>query len=125
MLPPLLKIIINEPGLLSEHLDAYSQLLIKDISLWQTALKRQMKWKMAIGGNLFLFLLLAGVAIMLWGTTQTAHWTLIAIPLIPLFFAIVSALMLPRKDAVREPFGSLKKQLCSDIQMLKGGNNHG
>ena len=125
MLPPLLKIIINEPGLLSEHLDAYSQLLIKDVSLWQTSFKRQMKWKMALGGNLFLFVLLSGVAIMLWGTTQNAHWSLIAIPLIPLFFVIVCALMLPRKDAVREPFVTLKKQLCSDIQMLKGGNTHG
>lgn len=125
MLPPLLKIIINEPGLLSEHLDAYSQLLIKDVSLWQTSLKRQMKWKMALGGNLVLFLLLSGVAIMLWGTTQSSHWSLIVIPLIPLFFVIVCAVMLPRKDTVREPFVTLKKQLCSDIQMLKGGNTHG
>ncbi len=125
MLPPLLKIIINEPGLLSEHLEAYSQLLIKDVTLWRASLKRQMKWKMALGGNLVLFLLLSGIAIMLWGATQTTHWSLIVIPLIPLFFAIVSALMMPRKDAVREPFVTLKKQLCSDIQMLKGGNDHG
>lgn len=125
MLPPLLKIIINEPGLLSEHLEAYSQLLIKDVTLWRASLKRQMKWKMALGGNLILFLLLSGIAIMLWGATQTTHWSLIVIPLIPLFFAIVSALMMPRKDAVREPFVTLKKQLCSDIQMLKGGNEHG
>ena len=125
MLPPLLKIIINEPGLLSEHLDAYSQLLIKDVSLWQASLKQQLKWKLALGGSLFLFLLLVGVAIMLWGTTQNTHWSLIVIPLIPLFFVIVSALMMPRKDVGREPFVTLKKQLCSDIQMLKGGNTNG
>lgn len=125
MLPPLLKIIINEPGLLSDHLDAYSQLLVKDVSLWQASLKRQMKWKVALGGNLFLFVLLTGVAVMLWGTTQTPHWSLIVIPLIPLFFVLVSAAMMPRKNTVREPFVSLKKQLCSDIQMLKGGNSHG
>lgn len=125
MLPPLLKIIINEPGLLSEHLDAYSQLLIKDVSLWQTSLKRQMKWKMALAGNLFLFLLFSGIAVMLWGTTQTTHWSLIVIPLIPFLMAIVAALMLPRKDSVRKPFAALKKQFCSDMQMLKGGNTHG
>lgn len=125
MLPPLLKIIINEPGLLSEHLDAYSQLLIKDVSLWQISLKRQMKWKMALVGNLFLFLLFSGIAVMLWGTTQTTHWSLIVIPLIPLLMAIVAALMLPRKDSVRKPFAALKKQICSDMQMLRGGNTHG
>ena len=125
MLPPLLKIIINEPGLLSEHLDAYSQLLVKDASLWQASIERQMKWRMALGGNLFLFLLFSGVAVMLWGTTQTPHWSLIVIPLIPLLMVIVAALMLPRKDSVRKPFDALKKQFCSDIQMLKGGNIHG
>ena len=125
MLPPLLKIIINEPRLLTEHLDAYSQLLIKDVSLWQTSMKRQMKWRMALGGNLFLFLLFAGIAVMLWGTTQTPHWSLIVVPLIPLLIVIVAALMLPRKDSVRQPFAALKKQFCSDMQMLKGGNTHG
>lgn len=125
MLPPLLKIIINEPGLLSEHLDAYSQLLVKDASLWQASIERQMKWRMALGGNLFLFLLFSGVAVMLWGTTQTSHWSLIVIPLIPLLMVIVAALMLPRKESVHKPFSALKKQFCSDMQMLKGGNIDG
>lgn len=125
MLPPLLKIIINEPGLLSEHLDAYSQLLVKDVSLWQTSVKRRMKWKIVLSGNLFLFLIFTGMAIMLWGTTQTPHWSLIVIPLIPLFIVIVAALMLPRKDSVHKPFVAFKKQICSDMQMLKGGNTHG
>lgn len=125
MLPPLLKIIINEPGLLTEHLDAYSQLVIKDVSLWQASIKQQMKWKAALGINLFLFLLFTGIAVMLWGATQTHHWSLIVIPLIPLLMVIVAALMLPRKDSMRQPFAALKKQVCSDMEMLKGRNYHG
>ena len=125
MLPPLLKIIINEPGLLTEHINAYSQLVIKDASLWQASIKQQMKWKVALGINLVLFLLFTGIAVMLWGTTQTHHWSLIVIPSIPLLIVILAALMLPRKDTMRQPFAALKKQFSSDMEMLKGRNNHG
>lgn len=125
MLPPLLKIIINEPRLLTEHLDAYSHLVIKDVSLWQASIKRQMKWRMVLGSNLFLFLLLTGIAVMLWGTTQTSHWSLIVIPLIPLLIVIVAAFMRPRSETMRPPFAALKKQFNSDMEMLKGRNIHG
>lgn len=125
MLPPLLKIIINEPRLLGEHIEAYSQLVVKDISLWQASIKRQIKWRMALGSNLFLFLLFTGIAVMLWGTTQTAHWSLFVIPSIPLIVVIVSALMMPRSTMQRQPFDSFKKQLCSDLEMLRGHNTHG
>lgn len=124
MLPPLLKIIINEPRLLTEHLDAYSQLVIKDVSVWQASIKQQAKWKALQGINLFLFLLFAGIAVMLWGTTQTAHWSLIVIPLIPLSIVIVATLMRPR-ESTRPPFAALKKQFSSDMEMLKGRNTHG
>lgn len=125
MLPPLLKIIINEPGLLTEHLEAYSQLFVKDVSLWQASIQRQMKWKIILAGNLFLFMLFAGVAIMLWGTSQSTHWSLAAVPLIPLLLLVITALIKPRKDSMRQPFGALKKQFCSDVKMFKGGNIDG
>ena len=125
MLPPLLKIIINEPGLITEHLQAYSQLFIKDVALWQASIQRQMKWKMILAGNLFLFIVFAGIALMLWGTSQSTHWSLTVVPLIPLLFLVLTALMQPRKDSMRKPFVALKKQFCSDMKMLKEGNIDG
>lgn len=125
MLPPLLKIIINEPGLVTEHLEAYSQLFVKDVTLWQASIQRQIKWKLILGGNLFLFVLFAGIALMLWGTSENTHWSLAVVPLIPLVLMILTAIMQPRKDSIRKPFDAIKKQFCSDVKMLNGGNIDG
>lgn len=120
MLPPLLKIMINEPELLAEHIEAYTHLFVKDMALWQTSIKRQWKWKLTLGLSMVLFLLFAGVSVMLWGITQRSHWSLWVIPLTPLVTGIVASLMLSSKNALRTPFGALKNQFCSDIRMLKG-----
>ena len=121
MLPPLLKIMINEPGLLAEHIEAYSQLIVKDVASWQNSIKRQFKLKAIMGGSLFLTLLFTGIAVMLWGTTNSTHWSLFVIPLIPLLTLIISGIMLLSGHAARNPFHSVKKQFCSDLRMLKEG----
>lgn len=123
MLPPLLKIMINEPRLLTEHLEAYSQLLAKDVELWQSAVKRQLKWKVIMGGNLFLLVLFAGIALMLWGTLRIQHWSLIVVPLVPLILIAVGALMIPKNNVIHHPFAAFKKQVCNDIDMLRGSHN--
>jgi len=121
MLPPLLKIMINEPGLLSEHIEAYSQLIVKDVALWQDSIKRQFKLKAIMGGSLFLTLLFTGIAVMLWGATNSTHWSLIVVPLIPLLTLIVAWMMLMNRHIAQNPFQSIKKQFCSDLRMLKEG----
>ena len=67
MFPPLLKKIFNEPGLIAEHVEAYSHLLSKDAHLWQVSVKRQFFLKLIMGSNFFLTLLFAGIALMIWG----------------------------------------------------------
>jgi len=121
MLPPLLKIMINEPGLLTEHIEAYSQLIVKDVVLWQSSIKFQLKLKAIMGVSLFLFLLFTGTAVMLWGATNNTHWSLIVVPLIPLFTLTVAGIMLMNKHIARNPFQAIKKQFCSDLRMLKEG----
>jgi peptidoglycan/LPS O-acetylase OafA/YrhL len=121
MLPPLLKIMINEPGLLAEHIEAYSQLIVKDVALWQDSVKRQFKLKAIMGGSLFLTLLFTGIAVMLWGTTNSTHWSLLVIPTIPLLTLIISGMMLLSGHVASNPFQSVKKQFCSDLRMLKEG----
>ncbi len=121
MLPPLLKIMINEPGLLGEHIEAYSQLIVKDVALWQDSVKRQFKLKAIMGGSLFLTLLFTGIAVMLWGTTNSTHWSLIVVPLIPLLTLLVAGMMLMNRHIARNPLQSIKKQFCSDLRMLKEG----
>ena len=125
MLPPFLKIMINEPGLLTEHLHAYSNLITKDVHHWGTSLQHRMVLKLIMGGSLFLAVLFGGFALMIWGATDSAHWSLIVVPLVPLVIAIVAAFMLSNKDRGPKPFESVKKQFSADIRMFKEGAQHG
>lgn len=121
MFPPLLKIIFNEPGLIAEHVEAYSHLLSKDAHLWQASVKRQFFLKLIMGSNFFLTLLFAGIALMIWGATNNTHWSLVVVPLVPFVVAIGAAFMLANKDLTRAPFAATKHQLSTDMRMFKEG----
>ncbi len=125
MLPPFLKIMINEPGLLTEHLQAYSHLVTKDVRHWGTSFQHRLLLKAILGGTLFLAVLFGGFALMIWGATDNAHWSLIVVPLMPLVVAIASGVLLSNKDMGPKPFESVKKQFCADIRMFKEGAQHG
>lgn len=119
MLPPLLRIIINEPRLLVEHAEAYSQLVAQEAHLWQEAMKRRMMLKMATGASLFFTLLFAGIALMIWGATDHSHWTLIVVPLLPFVAFIVLLIAMTNDDKTVKPFAATKTQFCNDISMFK------
>lgn len=119
MLPPLLRIIINEPRLLVEHAEAYSQLVAQEAHFWREAIKRRMMLKMATGASLFFTLLFAGIALMIWGATDHPHWTLIVVPLLPLLVFIVLLIVIANDDKPIKPFAATKTQFCNDISMFK------
>lgn len=121
MLPPLLRIIINEPGLLTEHAVAYSHLISNDAKLWKASVKRQILLKAMMAGGVLLALLFAGIAMMVWGATDHNHWTLIVVPLVPLLVAIVAGFMAADKRD-EAPFAATKAQICTDVRMFKEGN---
>lgn len=121
MLPPLLRIIINEPGLLADHAVAYSHLISHDARLWKASVKRQLLLKAMMGGGILLALLFAGIALMVWGATDHNHWTLIVVPLVPLVLAIVAGYLAADKTD-DTPFAATKSQICTDVRMFKEGN---
>lgn len=119
MLPPLLRIMINEPGLISEHAAAYSHLIVQEAQQWQATMKRRVIVKIAMGSSLFFTLIFAGIALMIWGATDHAHWTLIVVPLVPLLVFIASIVVMANEDASIKPFQATKTQLCNDLSMFK------
>lgn len=121
MLPPFLRILINEPRLLMEHIDAYSSLLTKDVHLWQAYVQRRVLLNLIMGGGFLLALLFAGIALMVWGATDNIHWSLIVVPLVPLAISIAVGILLATKNIHRKPFEASKKQFCADVRMFKEG----
>lgn len=119
MLPSFLRLLINEPELLTEHIEAYSSLLTKDLQLWQAYVQRQLILKMMMGGGFLLTIMFTGIALMLWGVTDKRHWALIVVPLVPFVVSMAVAFILMNKSLVRKPFETSKKQFCADIRMFK------
>jgi len=121
MLPSFLRLLINEPALLTEHIEAYSSLLTDELRVWKANLQRQWVLKIIMACSFLLTIMFAGIALMLWGVTDKHHWSLIIVPLIPFLVSIAVAFILTNKSLVRTPFEASKKQFCADIHMFTEG----
>lgn len=80
MWPPLLRVLLDEPGLLSEYASAYAVLLRQDAAGWQARQRQRLVYLLAVASGALLALLFAGVAMMLYAATGSGHWLLWAVP---------------------------------------------
>lgn len=122
MLPPFLRIILDEPRLIAGHIDAYASLFHHDLDLWQTRLERRLLLKVLLGVSLFLTIIFSGIALMLWGVGASGDndWLLIVVPVAPLLLTAIVGVMVSGIDKGRKPFAASRRQLCADLRMLKG-----
>jgi uncharacterized membrane protein YqjE len=118
MLPPLLKVLINEPVLLGEHIEAFTGLLLRDVAGWQARFQRRLLLNMMLVAGGVMSVALACIALMLWAATGTDSTVLVVVPLLPFTLAgTIYALQQPL--AQTENFAASRAQLHADIQMLK------
>ncbi len=118
MLHPIFSVLISKPELIVEHVSGYAALVRDEASSVGTELaKRAIAWGLALVAGL-LFLVLAGVAIMLGALNDSFHWALVAVPGVALAVA-VAAFMAARKRLPDQAFRELKAQLDADAQALR------
>lgn len=123
MLHPVFTTLIRRPDLVADHVTAYVELVQDEASgLGADWIQRGVAWAVAAFGGL-LFLVLAGVALML-GAVNQFHWMLLAVPGVVLVLTLV-ALARARSPDRRERFKELKMQLQSDAQALREAADHG
>lgn len=123
MLHPVFTTLIKRPDLVADHVTAYVELVQQEASgLGADWVKRGVAWAFAAFGAL-LFLVLAGVALMLGAVTQF-HWMLLAVPGTVLLLTLI-ALSRARTPQREERFKELKAQLQSDAQALREAADHG
>lgn len=123
MLHPVFTTLIKRPDLVADHITAYVELVQDEASgLGADWIQRGVAWAVAALGGL-LFLVLAGVALML-GAVNQFHWMLLAVPGVVLVLTLV-ALARARSPGRRERFKELKAQLQSDAQALREAADHG
>jgi hypothetical protein len=121
-LHPLLRLAVDEPQLLAEHLAAYGALLAEEGAVAVARSQRRFARQALAGVALTVALTLAGVAGLLWAALPAASigqpWLLCLVPTLPLLLAIA---LLWRGRAPDEPetFAGLRRQAAADLGLWR------
>ena len=117
MIHPIFSVLINRPELVVDHVSGYAALMREEASSVGTEVaKRAIAWGATVLA-LVVFLVLAGVAVML-GTLNEFHWVLVITPGIALAIA-GAAWSVARQRLPEQAFTELKAQLDADAQALR------
>jgi hypothetical protein len=118
MVHPIFSVLINRPELVVDHVSGYAALMREEASSVGTEVaKRAIAWGVTVM-LIVVFLVLAGVAIMLGTLQGTFHWVLVVAPGIALALA-AAAWSVARQRLPERAFTELKAQLDADAQALR------
>lgn len=115
---PIFKVLVRRPELVVDHLSGYAALAQQEAStLGADVLRRAIAWGVAAAAFI-VFLMLAGVAVMLGVMRAEFHWVLVLAPGAALALAL-AALTMARKSLPTQAFVELRGQLEADAQALR------
>lgn len=118
MLHPIFSVLVRRPELVFDHVAGYAALVQEEASsVGGEVAKRAIAWA-AVGVGMLVFLVLAGVAVMLGVMQDRFHWALVVVPAIPLLLSGVAWTM-ARQRLPAKAFTELKAQLDADAQTLR------
>jgi hypothetical protein len=118
MVHPIFSVLITRPELVMNHVAGYAALVQEEAStVGVQVAKRAVAWGIAVLA-LIVFLVLAGVAVMLGALQDEFHWVLVAAPGAALLVS-VAAWSVARQRLPAKAFTELKAQLDADAQALR------
>lgn len=115
---PIFKVLIRRPELVVDHLSGYAALAQQEAStIGAEVLRRAIAWGVAAAA-LLVFMMLAGVAVMLGVMHGEFRWVLVLAPGVALTLALV-AVGIARTPLPSQAFVELRGQLEADAQALR------
>jgi len=118
MVHPIFSVLITRPELVMDHVAGYAALVQEEAStVGLQVAKRAAAWGVAVI-SLLVFLILAGVAVMLGALHEQFHWALVVVPGVVLAVGGV-AFNIARQPLPSKAFTELKAQLDADAQALR------
>jgi uncharacterized membrane protein YqjE len=118
MVHPIFSVLITKPGLVVEHVAGYAALMREEASsVGVEVAKRAIAWAVTLFAFL-VFMILAGVAVMLGAIEDQFHWAFVVVPAIALAIS-AAAFTVARKRLPEKAFTELKAQLDADAQALR------
>jgi hypothetical protein len=122
MLHPLLHLITSQPQLLSDHAQAYADLVAEELARAATAWRRRAVLNAIALCCMGVTAVLAGVAFMLWAVIPAANieapWALLVAPVLPALMA-AWCMLVARPAGNDAAFDKLRQQLNADMLMLR------
>jgi hypothetical protein len=118
MVHPIFSVLVTKPELVVDHVAGYAALVQEEAaSVGIAVAKRAIAWAVA-GVALFVFVVLAGVAVML-GAINGFHWALVLTPGVVLAIAIAALFFARQKLPTQAAFTELRAQIDADAQALR------
>jgi ABC-type antimicrobial peptide transport system permease subunit len=118
MLHPFISTLIRRPNLLVDHLAGYAELIREEAAEAGTDLvQRVVAWVLVLVCAI-VFLILAGIAVMLGAVMNQFHWALVAVPAVVLVL-MVAAVLKARQPVLKTHFAEVKAQVDRDAQALR------
>lgn len=118
MVHPIFSVLITRPELVMDHVAGYAALVQEEAStVGVQVAKRVIAWGVAVMGFV-VFLVLAGVAVMLGAMHGEFHWVLVVAPGSALLLS-VAAWSVARQRLPSKAFTELKAQIDADAQALR------
>lgn len=118
MLHPIISVLVSRPELAVEHVAGYASLMRDEASsVGRQMARRALAWGVTLFA-LLVFLILAGVAVMLAAVQDQFHWAFVLVPAIALVIAAVG-FGIARKPLPEKAFTELKAQLDADAEVLR------
>jgi len=119
---PLFRLIVSDPQLLAEHVEAYSELVAEEVGAVTAQWKKRAVLHAMSLACIFVTVVLAGVSVMLWAVVpvdnMNSPWALVVAPGIPLVLA-VWANFAAKAPAAEHGFKAIREQLAADAAMLR------
>ncbi len=126
MLHPIFSTVVSRPDLVVDHFSAYLALVGEEAAATGRDLKVRVVALAVAGVFGLLFILLAGIALMLGLFHGQFHWVLAGVPGAALIVTL-AALLASRRPAPGERFAELRRQMAADVGLLRsaGEARHG
>ncbi|KQP18218.1 hypothetical protein [Pseudorhodoferax sp. Leaf267] len=124
MLHPIYSTVISRPDLVADHLSAYAALAAEEAASSGNDLKVRAIGLALTGVLALLFVVFAGVALMLGAVHGQFHWALAAVPGGTLLLALIT-MFGTRRPPPGQRFAELRRQMAADIGLLRAaGERH-
>lgn len=115
---PIFSVLVTKPELVMEHMAGYASLVRDEASsVGIEVAKRAVAWAVTLF-SLLVFLILAGVAVMLAAVDEQFHWAFVIVPAVALAIAL-AAFSMARRRLPEKAFSEVKAQLDADAQALR------